>query len=152
MGQDFQTLKRIVAATVEAMGYELVGVEFHPRSVSALLRVYIDGENGITLDDCQRVSHQVSGVLDVEDPIIGSYTLEISSPGLDRPLFEAKHFERFAGAEVRIQLRELLDGRRKLVGCLLGMRGGDVVIVDHDGQEWQVPLEQIEKARLVPQL
>ncbi|MCB1794222.1 MAG: ribosome maturation factor RimP, partial [Candidatus Competibacteraceae bacterium] len=97
MRQDFQMLRRIVAATVEAMGYELVGVEFHPRPGNALLRVYIDGENGITLDDCQQVSHQLSGVLDVEDPIAGPYTLEISSPGLDRPLFEAKHFARFAG-------------------------------------------------------
>jgi ribosome maturation factor RimP len=70
------------------MGYELVGVEFHARRDSALLRVYIDGETGITLDDCQRVSHQLSGVLDVEDPIEGRYTLEVSSPGLDRPLFE----------------------------------------------------------------
>lgn len=152
MRQDFQMLRRIVAATVEAMGYELVGVEFHPRSSNALLRVYIDGENGITLDDCQRVSHQLSGVLDVEDPIAGPYTLEISSPGLDRPLFEAKHFVRFAGAVVRIQLREPLDGRRKLVGHLLGMRGDDVVIAGSDGQEWEVPLEGIEKARLVPQL
>ncbi len=152
MHQDFQTLRRIVTATVEAMGYELVGVEFHPRPANALLRVYIDGENGIVLDDCQRVSHQLGGVLDVEDPIAGPYTLEISSPGLDRPLFEAKHFVRFAGSEVRIQLRELLDGRRKLVGRLLGMRGGDVVIAGSDGQEWQVPLERIEKARLVPQL
>ena len=152
MRQDFQMLRRIVAATVEAMGYELVGVEFHPRPGNALLRVYIDGENGITLDDCQQVSHQLSGVLDVEDPIAGPYTLEISSPGLDRPLFEAKHFARFAGVVVRIQLREPLDGRRKLVGHLLGMRGDDVVIAGSDGQEWEVPLERIEKARLVPQL
>lgn len=152
MRQDFQMLRRIVAATVEAMDYELVGVEFHPRPGNALLRVYIDGENGITLDDCQQVSHQLSGVLDVEDPIAGPYTLEISSPGLDRPLFEAKHFARFAGAVVRVQLREPLDGRRKLVGHLLGMRGDDVVIASSDGQEWEVPLERIEKARLVPQL
>ena len=131
-------LRRIVAATVEAMGYELVGVEFHPRPGNALLRVYIDGENGITLDDCQQVSHQLSGVLDVEDPIAGPYTLEISSPGLDRPLFEpsilralpAQWFEsssenRWTGDET---------GRH-----LLGMRGDDVVIASSDGQEWEVP-------------
>jgi ribosome maturation factor RimP len=152
MRQDIQTLGRILAAVVETMGYELVGVEFHPRHANSLLRVYIDSENGITLDDCQRVSHQVSGVLDVEDPIAGQYTLEVSSPGLDRPLFDATHFDRFAGSQVRVQLRELLVGRRKLVGRLLGMRGGDVVIVDSEGREWRVPLEQIEKARLVPEL
>ncbi len=152
MRQDLKTLRRMLAAVVETMGYELVGVEFHARQDNALLRIYIDSENGIGLDDCQRVSHQLSGVLEVEDPITGRYTLEVSSPGLDRPLFEAGHFTRFAGSEVRVQLRELLEGRRKLVGRLLGMRDDDVVIVDGEGREWRVPLERIEKARLVPEL
>jgi len=152
MRQDLKTLRRMLTAVVEAMGYELVGVEFHPHRDNALLRVYIDGENGIGLDDCQRVSHQLSGVLEVEDPIAGRYTLEVSSPGLDRSLFEAAHFNRFAGSEVRVQLRELLDGRRKLVGRLLGMRDDDVVIVDSEGREWRVPLDRIERARLVPEL
>jgi ribosome maturation factor RimP len=152
MRQDMKTLGRMLAAVVETMGYELAGVEFHPRRGNALLRIYIDSENGISLDDCQRVSHQVSGVLEVEDPITGRYTLEVSSPGLDRPLFEAAHFDRFAGSEVSIQLRDLLDGRRKLLGRLLGMRDGDVVIVDSEGREWRAPLERIEKARLVPEL
>lgn len=152
MRQDLQKLKKVLAAVVETMGYELVGVEFHTRSVNPLLRVYIDSESGVTLDDCQRVSHQLGGVLDVEDPISGPYTLEISSPGLDRPLFEARHFDRFAGAQARLQLREPLDGRRKLMGRLLGMRDGDVAIVDSEGREWRVPLERIEKARLVPEL
>jgi len=152
MRQDLQKLRRTLAAVVEAMGYELVGVEFHPRRDSSLLRIYIDGKDGVTLDDCRRVSHQIGGVLDVEDPIAGRYTLEISSPGLDRPLFEPRDFVRFAGSEVRIQLRELLDGRRKLIGRLLGMRDDDVMIVDGEGREWRVPLERIEKARLVPEL
>jgi len=152
MRQDIQTLRRILGAVVEAMGYELVGLEFHARHANALLRVYIDSEAGITLDDCQRVSHQLSGVLDVEDPIAGQYTLEVSSPGLDRPLFEARHFTRFAGSEVRIQLKELLEGRRKLVGRLLGMCGNDIAIVDSEGREWRIPLERVEKARLVPEL
>ncbi len=152
MRQDLQKLRRVLAAVVETMGYELVGVEFQARHDNSLLRIYIDGENGIALDDCQRVSHQLGGVLDVEDPIAGRYTLEVSSPGLDRPLFEPRHFVRFAGSEVRIQLRELLDGRRKLVGRLLGMRDDDVAIIDGEGREWRVPLEQIEKARLVPEL
>ncbi len=152
MRENLQTLKRILTSVVEAMGYEWVGIEFHPRHANALLRIYIDSATGITLEDCQRVSHQVSGVLDVEDPIAGQYTLEVSSPGLDRPLFEARHFERFAGSEVRLQLREMLNGRRKLIGRLHGMRGDNVVIVDGEGQEWQVPLERIEKARLAPQL
>ena len=152
MRENLQTLRRILTSVVETMGYEWVGMEFHPRPTHALLRIYIDSATGITVDDCQRVSHQVSGVLDVENPIAGSYTLEVSSPGLDRPLFEAEHFERFAGAEVRLHLRELLNGRRNLIGRIVGMRDGEVVIVDSAGQEWRAPLEQIEKARLVPQL
>lgn len=152
MYRDPQKVKRLLAGAVEGMGYELVGVEFHPRPDRSLLRVYIDSEQGITVDDCQRVSHQLGGVLDVEDLIAGRYALEISSPGLDRPLFEPQHFVRFAGSEVRVQLRDLLEGRRKLVGRLLGMREDDVVIVDGSGREWRVPLERIEKARLVPQL
>ncbi len=152
MRQDLQKLKRVLAAVVEAMGYDLVEVEFQARPDNSLLRIYIDGERGVTLDDCQRVSHQVSGVLDVEDLIAGRYTLELSSPGLDRPLSEPRHFIRFAGSEVRIQLRELLDGRRKLMGRLLGMHDNEVVIVDGEGREWRVPLERIEKARLVPEL
>ncbi|MBK8182573.1 MAG: ribosome maturation factor RimP [Candidatus Competibacteraceae bacterium] len=152
MRQDLQKLKRVLAAVVEAMGYDLVEVEFQARPDNSLLRIYIDGERGVTLDDCQRVSHQVSGVLDVEDLIAGRYTLELSSPGLDRPLSEPRHFIRFAGSEVRIQLRELLDGRRKLMGRLLGMYDNEVVIVDGEGREWRVPLERIEKARLVPEL
>ena len=152
MRQDLQKLRRVLAAVVETLGYELVGMEFHPRRAGSLLRVYIDGENGIGLADCQRASHQISGVLDVEDPITERYTLEVSSPGLDRPLCEPRHFVRFAGSQVRIQLRELLDGRRNLLGRLLGMQADDVVIVDSEGREWRVPLERIEKARLVPEL
>lgn len=152
MHENVSALERILTAVVEAMGYEWVGMEFHPRRNNALLRIYIDNKAGITVDDCQRVSHQVSGVLDVEDLIAGQYTLEISSPGLDRPLFRAEHYERFAGSEVRLQLREMLNGRRKLIGRLQGIRDGEVVIVDSEGQEWRAPLEQIDKARLVPQI
>ena len=96
MRQDLQKLRRVLAAVVETLGYELVGIEFHPRRDGSLLRVYIDGENGIGLADCQRVSHQLSGVLDVEDPIAERYTLEVSSPGLDRPLCEPGHFVRLS--------------------------------------------------------
>jgi ribosome maturation factor RimP len=152
MREDIQRVGRTLTSVVEAMGYEWVGMEFHSSRPNALLRVYIDSEMGITLDDCQRVSHQLSGVLDVEDLITGRYTLEVSSPGLDRPLFEAKHFERFAGSQVQLRLREPLEGRRKLVGRLLGMRDDKVVIVDSEEREWQAPLERIEKARLAPEL
>lgn len=146
-----EKLESIVRTTVEAMGYELVGVELAglPKS-GLLLRVYIDHENGITLDDCGAVSHQISGVLDVEDPIAEHYDLEISSPGLDRPLFTKEHFERFKGRKVKVKLNAKLDGRRKIVGLLKGTED-ESVLVEQDSQVYRLPLTQIETARLEPE-
>ncbi len=141
-------LTALIRPAVEALGYELVGVEYRRGRKGALLRVYIDHREGVTLDDCARVSHQVSGVLDVEDPIVEQYDLEVSSPGLDRPLFEPEHFERFAGQRVRIRLSPPVDGRRKFTGVLLGIEDGQVR-VDEDGIERRVPLEAVSTARLV---
>lgn len=135
---------------VVAMGYELVGIEYHGRGRHGLLRIYIDKPEGITVDDCSAVSHQVSGVLDVEDPIPGRYSLEISSPGLDRPLFKAGHFERFAGETVKLRLSAPRNGQRKFEGLLMGMRDDDVVLRMEDGSELGLPLKDIESARLVP--
>jgi len=146
-----EKLRNIVQPTVEGLGYELVGVEFHGGSRNGLLRIYIDQESGISLDDCQAVSEQVSAVLDVEDPIPGHYTLEVSSPGLDRPLFEAEHFRRFAGQQVRIRLAVALEGRRKWSGLLKGVEG-EAVVVEVDGRDVRLPLDGIEQARLVPEL
>lgn len=149
MRQDPEQLRTVLTAVVEAMGYELVGVECHPHKGNALLRVYVDKEAGVTVDDCAQVSHQLSGVLDVEDLIPGNYTLEVSSPGLDRPLFGEEDFVRFAGCEVRIQLTALQHGRRNFKGRLLGVRDGQVVLVS-EGQELLLPLAAIHKARLIP--
>jgi ribosome maturation factor RimP len=133
------------------MGYELVGVEYFQRgSGGAVLRVYIDHEKGITLDDCSAVSHQLSGVLDVEDPIPGHYDLEVSSPGLDRPLFTTEHYERFRGRAVRLKLVAKLDGRRKLEGRLAGVRS-DAVLLHVEGEDLEIPLAMIASARLVPE-
>ncbi|WP_290648108.1 ribosome maturation factor RimP [Aquisalimonas sp.] len=143
------TLTALIEPAVTAMGYELVGLEYRPSRRNGLLRVYIDAPAGITLADCEAVSHQVSGVLDVEDPIQGSYRLEISSPGVDRPLFNALDFERFAGAEARVRLHGLWEGRRKLCGILHGVQDGCVMIEEH-GTHYAVPLERIDKANLVP--
>ncbi len=144
-----ERLNRLLRPAVEVLGYELVGVEYRRGRKRALLRVYIDKSEGITLDDCERVSHQVSGVLDVEDPIVEQYDLEVSSPGLDRPLFEPEHFERFAGHRVRVRMSPPVDGRRKFTGVLLGFEDGEVR-VDEDGIERRVPLESVSAARLVP--
>ena len=145
------TLIALARRVVEPMGYELVDVEFFQRGAGgATLRIYIDHERGITLDDCTAVSHQLSGVLDVEDPLPGHYDLEVSSPGLDRPLVFPEHFARFAGSRVRIRLAEKLDGRRKLDGLLQGCEAG-VVRLDAEGRRWEIPLAVIESARLVPE-
>jgi ribosome maturation factor RimP len=133
------------------MGYEVVGVELAGSGTRGrLLRVYIDREDGITVDDCAAVSHQLSGVLDVEDPIREHYTLEVSSPGLDRPLFTAAHFERFTGHPVKVRLARLVDKRRKLKGVLQGVRG-EAVLIELEGQVLEIPLADIESARLVPE-
>jgi len=149
VSHDAHALKHLLAPTVEGLGYELFGVELLGSRRQRLLRLYIDHADGIDVEDCARVSRQVSSLLDVEDPIGDAYTLEVSSPGLDRPLLEPAHFERFAGEQVRIQLDELLDGRRKFVGRLLGVQD-DQVMIEIDGQTWRVPLARIDKARLVP--
>jgi len=132
------------------MGYELVGVEFVEHPGNAVLRVYIDHDNGITLDDCEQVSRQLSAMLDVEDPIPGNYSLEVSSPGMDRPLFKARDFERFAGNKVKLKLDGLWNGRRKFGGVLRGIRGDDVLVEDHQG-EHAIPRARIRQARLVPE-
>lgn len=141
---------KIVEPVVESMGYELVGVELMRHGRDCTLRVYIDKPAGITLDDCAAVSHQLSGVMDVEDPIQLPYRLEISSPGLDRPLFKAADFERFAGATAKIKLAVPLTGRRNFTGVLSGVQDGRVR-VEVDGEIFELDFDHIERARLVPQ-
>lgn len=149
-------LTGLVRSVVEPMGYELVGVEYFQRGKrGAVLRVYIDhlgaaGTQGITLDDCGRVSHQLNGVLDVENPIAGHYDLEVSSPGLDRPLFTAEHFERFRGRKVRIRAAVKLEGRRNFEGQITALER-ELVLLRVDGEVREIPLAMIESARLVPE-
>jgi len=150
MGQVSQQLHDIIEPAVTALGYELVGVEHLAQGRHSMLRIYIDSPAGITLDDCEKVSHQVSAVLDVEDPIHGHYTLEVSSPGLDRPLFTADHYRRFAGNEIQVRLRAPLQGRRKFTGLLHGIGDDDVVVLEVEGTEYRLALDEIEKAHLVP--
>jgi len=146
-----ENLTNLIGRTVTDMGYELVGVEYQGRGGSgALLRVYIDSVDGITVDDCADVSHQLSGVLDVEDPIREEYDLEISSPGLDRPLFTRAHYESFVGSRVTVKLRIKLDGRRRFEGILKGV-DDDAVLVEGEDGLFKLPLSGIEKARLIPE-
>ncbi len=143
-----ERLTRLVEPVVAGLGYELVGVEFDSRQ--RILRVYIDNEAGIVIDDCSKVSHQLSGVLDVEDPIPGNYQLEVSSPGMDRPLFTPAHFQRFQGALVRLQLLRPIEGRRRFKARLKGLEGENVLLQE-EGVEFAIPFESIDKARIVPE-
>jgi len=140
----------LLEPVVTGMGYELVEIEYNPGSRHGLLRLYIDHEDGIVLDDCTEVSHQVSALLDVEDPIHGRYSLEVSSPGLDRPLRGIKDYERFTGEIVKIKTGMAIDGRRNFKGRLCGVEG-DEINIECDGQQFYLPLASIEKARLVPE-
>ncbi|RMD71399.1 MAG: ribosome maturation factor RimP [Gammaproteobacteria bacterium] len=145
-----EKVKALVEPMITAMGYELVGVEYVTQSGRPTLRIYIDCPGGIQVSDCQRVSEQVGALLDVEDPIAGAYNLEVSSPGLDRPLFTAPHFERFAGHRVKIRMRFPIQGRRRFTGILLGIQGDQVRLKEGD-REIFLPLEDIEKANVVPE-
>lgn len=142
-------LQELLAPAITALGYELLGIERITQGKrGTLLRVFIDCDEGITLDDCERVSHQVSGILDVEDPIVGKYILEVSSPGLDRPLFTLDHFSRFVGHKVSVKLRRPLDTRRNFSGVLQRIENNRIFIVV-DQTEFALPYEQIERAHLV---
>jgi ribosome maturation factor RimP len=151
MRQAPANIQVLIEPAVIALGYELVGAEYLSQGRHSLLRIYIDSEDGITLEDCERVSHQVSGILDVEDAIQGHYSLEVSSPGLDRPLFTLDHFKRFIGKQAKIKLAAPIDGRRKFNGVILNV-GDDKVVLEMDAEEFELPFNAIEKANLVPEI
>ena len=145
-------LKDLLEPTVNGLGLELLGVEFSPSAGSALLRIYIDAPGRlVAIEDCEAVSREISGSLDVNDPIATQYTLEVSSPGIDRPLFTLPHFAKEIGQQVKVGLSLPQDGRRRLQGRLLRIEQSNVVI-DVDGKEFSVIIANIDKARLVPDL
>jgi len=145
-----EQLLSLLQPSVEELGYELVDVEFAATG-GGVLRLYIDAPAGITVDDCERVSHRVSEILDEEDPIPSNYTLEVSSPGLDRILRTREHFERFAGSKIKVQLSEPIDGRRRYTGTLTGVTG-ETIEMEVEGEPVRLDIARIEKARIVPQI
>src|SRR5690606_8260953 len=149
---DKKDLIELLEGPVRALGYELVDLDVHVGR-NGLLRVYIDRagatEDGITLADCELVSGQLGAFLDVEDPLPGSYVLEVSSPGIDRRLRTREHFARFIGEEVSVELKRPHEGRRKLRGRVTGVENEDISI-DVDGALWRIDIEDIATARLVP--
>lgn len=150
MSAKLKLLQALVEPVVKGLGLELWGVEFTLAGKNSLLRIYIDGSEGVTVDDCARVSHQVSGLLDVEEPISEQYSLEVSSPGMDRPLYTLEQFTAYAGHTIQLRLRMPFDGRRKFKGILNGVEGDEVLLVV-DNEEYLLPHELIERANVVPQ-
>lgn len=143
-------LNEMIAPVVESMGFVFWGLEFISQGKHSILRVFIDHADGINVDHCAQVSRQISSVLDVEDPISQVYNLEVSSPGMDRPLFTLEQYASLAGNIIDVRLRMAFDGRRKFKGQLIGVEQEDIVI-HVDDNEYLLPIELIEKANVVPQ-
>jgi ribosome maturation factor RimP len=156
-------IKTIAEPVCHANGYELVDVEYSRAQAGWVVRVYIDRPpdrigipqtSGISFADCERLSRELSAVLDVEDPVPHAYSLEVSSPGLDRPLRTAAHFQRFTGETARVVLAEPVAGRKNFKGVVKGVEppGPDAtqVVLEVDGTEFRLPIQSIASARLVP--
>jgi ribosome maturation factor RimP len=144
-------LINLLEPVVTTMGYELVELEFVGGGGNRTLRLFIDAPGGIGLDDCEAVSHSVEAVLDEADPIPEGYSLEVSSPGVDRPLRKAADYERFAGDKVKVKTYGPIDGQRSFTGALVGLEDEQVVIETPEGRT-AIPLDQVAKAHLVADL
>jgi ribosome maturation factor RimP len=142
-------LNDLIKPAIEKMGYELTDIEVKTQGREQLISIFIDNLTGINIEDCETVSRQISLLLDVENPISEKYTLEVSSPGLDRKLTKLNHFKRFIGNELRIKLLRSMDGRRNFRGKLLAANK-ESIKVQVDGQLYKLPIDLIEIARLVP--
>jgi ribosome maturation factor RimP len=143
-------LAKLLEPTVEGLGYEISDLEAKVGGQNGFVRIFIDKDDGINLDDCQKVSQAVSALLDVEDPLPGNYNLEVSSPGADRKLTKPAHFERFTGEKVKVQMRfPTIEGRRRFSGKLVAVEDKNIV-VEVDGEPYTLALANIEVARLAP--
>ncbi len=149
MGSSQSVLEQKLEPAVSGLGYELLCVELQGTGQDAVLRLYIDSEDGIGIKDCEAVSREVSALLDVDDPIEGAYRLEVSSPGFDRPLVKAEHFQAYIGQETKIRMRLPVGGRRNFRGRILGCEDG-FLHLDVDNERFELSLSDLERARLVP--
>jgi len=144
-------LAELLEPAVESLGFELIGIEYQPQGKHSILRLFIDGPDGINVDNCSSVSHQISGILDVEDLLKGNYTLEVSSPGIDRPLFKLKHYEQFIGFNIKIKLREVVGTQKKFKGEITHIDGQRIFIFCEDiKSEISFELDEVDKANLIP--
>jgi ribosome maturation factor RimP len=151
MNRQHNELTELLGPVVTALGYEMLGIEYFKQKDGSMLRLYIDNDAGITIEDCTRVNHQVIGVLDVHDPIKEKYFLEISSPGLDRPLFTLEQFQRFLGQKVKVKLREKIEDRRKITGVIKAVEE-TAVLVGGVADDYLIPADMIDSAHLVSEI
>ena len=147
-----QDLSALFEPVIQSMGYELVGVEFQGSLQHGTLRVYIDHENGIGVDDCAAISQQISAILDVEEPIQQAYDLEVSSPGLNRPLFKPADYELFTDRLVKIKMAVPVDGRRNFKGVIQGVKQSKIVQVMVDNESYELLINDIAKANLISKI
>lgn len=140
-------IEQLLDPLINELGYVLWGCEYLSQGKHSLLRLYIDKESGIGVEDCERVSRQVSAILDVEDPIPGNYSLEISSPGIPRPLFKKEHYKQFVGHGVSVKLYKPIKGSRKLLGNIVAANE-DVVVLEIGDEQLELPFSHIVKANL----
>lgn len=136
---------------INSMGYELIGYELVSQGRQQMIfRLFIDSERGVTVDDCSKVSHQVSAMMDVENLIQKRYFLEISSPGIDRPLFEIEHYQKSIGKRIKMRVYVPINGQRQFKGILLRVEGENITfLIDHSGQEITLLFSAIEKANVI---
>lgn len=144
-----EELETLLAPAAQEQGCELWGVEFLQQGRRHVLRLFIDSEEGVTVEHCERVSRLASALLDVEDLVAGAYTLEVSSPGMDRPLFHLSQYRRFIGQPAAIRLKMPYQGRRNFKGWLMAIED-DEVVLRVDDKEYLLPFESIDKANLIP--
>jgi|SRR5690554_191658 len=150
MASKQEQLHKLIAPIVASLGCELWGLEYLTQGRYTTLRIFIDREEvGVSLEDCEKVSRQISSVMDVEDPIDGEYTLEVSSPGMDRPLYTAEHYSRYIGEQVNLRLRLARDGRRRFKGTILAV-DGDEVRIAADDKDYLLAIDSIDKANIIP--
>jgi ribosome maturation factor RimP len=150
MRRDQTHLWELFEPVVKGMGYDLIEIEHFPNPKHGVLRLYIDKEGGVNVDDCSTVSRQVSALIDVEDPVSGQFNLEISSPGADRPLRRLVDFQRFIGSLVKLKTVMPLEGQRNFKGRLLEA-SEETVVIETDDEEISLPMSTIDKARIVPE-
>ena len=150
MRRDQTHLWELFEPVVKGMGFDLIEIEHFPNPKHGVLRLYIDKEGGVNVDDCSTVSRQISALIDVEDPVSGQFNLEISSPGADRPLRRLVDFQRFTGSLVKLKTAIPLEGQRNFKGRLLEA-SEDTVVIETDDEEISLPMSAIDKARIVPE-